>query len=615
MSDTVLERDARIILESIEAMRGKREWTDVYSYSRALAFPRPASREVDSYGRHFPLFRYVPRGTMGSRRELFLINGDASPRNGRGWNGSRTPDHQDTARRAIDATGADWLIVPFTALAGAGIDLDSVRLVDRRPDARWQEERTAETLAQVPLWRRTVSVRTDTGPDDAPYYARTFEQRERARGEDGLFHWKVDVHRLGDSLFSAIRPRVYERPARPLEVSRESARVTVAVPAPGESYCHAASSASDHVTDLHAAGPSGACIYCGRELTAQVTIRTRARYLSSFDTNETPALYFLAQVPRGAGDTVESALDALAPRAVHAAIARGVDVRRQGDIFFIETPLTREQLAARGATFARVTQWDRDARARKGEVGYVRPLTAQEKRAMREYARRRFGEIHRAAMTSCAVELPRPAGEDSRRRWKEIRARHARELESARASLRRIALGARESYGGRAYALYRESQVQADRRRLAARARGARTRLEQLESRGPRDSLGAPHARGARDAYRAPFFTGPAALSAWRMARTEARARFMPHEHDGSAIAARRELVRRAVSIYGTAHTASVVANVDGAVYAQGTAIHRPDLEQGRTGRPDHARVFLRDNVWYLAVRNAVPRQTPRARL
>ena len=67
---------------------------------------------------------------------------------------------------------------------------------------------------------------------------------------------------------------------------------------------------------------------------------------------------------------------------------------------------------------------------------------------------------------------------------------------------------------------------------------------------------------------------------------------------------------RRALMIYGTAHTATEVAVVaGGAVYIRGTMFHDPHLEEpGR--RPEHVTINLgEENRWHLAVRNTVPRR------
>jgi hypothetical protein len=692
---SALDLDRVTIADALDVMAHGRATSarsrDVRTYAAGRIQVDLRAREVYSYGSHFPLLRYVPPVRAGAR-PLVVLNGDEW-RNGGGP--SRTRDHQGFARELASAI-ADTVVIPFSALTGAGIDIDSVRPVHTRPDTNWQETLTAERLEDVPSWARS-SWSSSSGAlvDLAP----------RA---DGLYAWTVHRHRLGDCLFSAVREEAYTRPARPFEVSREltrgRGRVDVAW---RDSYCGARTSGA------HETGPSGACIHCGRALEARVTLRRRALYLSSFDYQEPRPLYFLAEVPRGAGaDTVETAIDALAPRAVHAARARSIPVERQGDVFFIRTALTLEQFEQRGiASRARLTQWTRDARARKGETGYVRPLTASERRAMGRYRRAEWRRIFRGAFAQ--VSAPRDMALDARadrrvRRadeWRHMVARHASELAAAAAAganvdkaestacescgapvgaacdtahsarfkcYKREILSARQTAELRAYrnataagrtvatgpytapaaraewakrrarteselaaaratlraatfgarpprgyytSRYQEASryssltpLQYERRTTAQRVRDARARLETLKQRARVESCGRA---AARDAYRAPFKAGPPAAVAWSMAGAAARAKFYPSEYDGAAIAKRRERVRRALSVYGTAHSASeVVRTRAGAVYVRGTVRHVPDLERGRDGGRDHVALELgRDGAYWLAVRNTVPRQ------
>ncbi len=617
------------------------------------------AREVYSYGRHFPLFRFVPRALSG-RRDLFVINGD-SVRSG-GWgNRSRTPDHQFVARELIAATGADSVVIPFSALDGAGIDIDSVRPIHVRPDENWTETREVRTIVEVPRWRRieTYSVAcesesldvipkryreeyralTDTEREDreareepAPTWYLTLprlpdadgryrwtepREREIAPDADGMYRWTVEVHRLGDSLFSAVRTERETRAADPFETERETTRETVQLrDSDGRTYCEGnAGPAEDTGARIHAAGPGtgrdtsarlgagpegAACIYCGSELRADVTRRRRARYLSSFDSQEWPPLYFLAEVPRGAGATVETALDRLAPRAVHAALARGREVARQGDIFFIATDLTAEDLEPRIIARARLTQWTRDARAKRGEVGFVAPQSAEDRRRELAYARRVWRERFRAAVAGAYWrETDADARDKSRELWRELLERHKHE----RAAILPIP-DALEDLGRRQK---REREdLKRETRRDEPRATGAPS-----TSRGARARVPAPH---GRDAYRDRY--GANARGAWTAARHVAREHFRPGETAGTSRASsRRERVRRALAIYGTSHSATEVLRTRGGTYVRGTVRHVPELEPGRTGARDHRPLALGDGSrLYLAVRNTVPRASRRNR-
>ncbi len=155
MSESVYEKDGRRLVDAIAAMRAADPFAArIYDYSRTLVDVDLRRRECYSYGRHFPLFRYVPRA--GRQAELFVINGDESPRQGRGWGGSRTPDHQESVRREVLRCGAASVVIPFSALAGAGIDLDSVRPVHVRPDKTWDETCYADRLEDMPRHMRTI---------------------------------------------------------------------------------------------------------------------------------------------------------------------------------------------------------------------------------------------------------------------------------------------------------------------------------------------------------------------------------------------------------------------------------------------------------------------------
>ena len=666
----VTDLDERTIVDAIEVLTGAPWREDRERAIRDYAAGRITwdlhARRVYSYGSHFALFEYVPRA--GREPATFVINGDE-------WRGnnSRTRSHQESARAAIERTGIRSIIVPFSALDGAGIAPATVRPIHVRDDARWTEthalpdgapdldaletadrmderdERSetdwrGEPCASHGTWSREyvwhrggrrysrrlyrqAHAYTDgrsawraSNDWSAPVAEHVYldGSHELTRDAAGVWSYVTHHHRLGDSLFSAVRvSREPARPAEPFEHEHETARETVSLrDADGRTYCTARADGSPDSLrtdgtrdDSHEAGPSGACVYCDSALRADVTRRRRARYLSSFDSNENPPLYFLAEVPRGAGSTVEHALDALAPRAVHAAIARGRHVLRQGDIFLVGTELTREDLAERGATFARLTQWTRDARARRGEVGYRPPQTADERRRELTYARRVWHERFRAAVadaTSGETAGARPqTGAGSRARWRKLREQHAAAVADARDVLRRATIGRPR----RVYPHYGESLADATRREHVAAIERARDRLEALLARGARDSNENTSRAHGRDAYRGRYGTN--ARGAWTAARHLARERFRPGETDGTdAARARRERVRRALAIYGTAHSASETATVRGAVYARGTVRQVPDLEPGRRGGRDHRPVTLGDGTgWYLAIRNRVPRQ------
>ncbi len=593
---SALDLDRRTLADLIEVLTGA-EWREpraraIRDYAAGRIGYSVHAREAYSYGRHFPLFRYVPRGTLGSRRDCFVLNGDR-------WGGaaSRTSDHQEMSRELAAATGAACVVIPFSTLDGAGIDLDSIRPLAVEPD-RWEDvDCSARALEDVPEWLRVLAIEipctADTfaavnpakqrvlafEPNEYGRYVQVFKNLEPGPdglyrwneptrvplepGADGLYHYTRREHRLGEAVFSAVR--------------RETGR--------------------------------------------------RARYLSGFDSNEPAPLYFLAELPRGAAaGSVGAARDSLAPRAVHAAIARGREVQRQGDVFFIRTELSDIDIELRKVSRARLTQWTLSARARRGEVGYSAPLTADRRRTMDRYARRRFHEILQDALertsrgegkTSAPLTDP-----GSRRKHAKARADAAKDLDRAREVLRRSAFGlrpyGRETRNDRyvpsvSTAYYRApSPLQNERNGYRVIAVRAREILERVRVQAANAELARCR---MRDRYRVTFRAGPAAVVAWNMARAEARARFDPEGWHGPTIERRRERVRKTLAVYGTAHSATEVVRArGGAVYVRGTVRHVPDLEPGRVGGVDHRPLRLADGSWYLAVRNTVPRLPRRRR-
>ena len=98
--------------------------------------------------------------------------------------------------------------------------------------------------------------------------------------------------------------------------------------------------------------PNKACRGRGRWTT---THKRRAKFLSGFDHNETRRCYFFCELPKMSETTVAAAYDALKPTAVRYAEVVGREVRRQGDIFAIETALATRDLRRRGAVFSKRT--------------------------------------------------------------------------------------------------------------------------------------------------------------------------------------------------------------------------------------------------------------------
>jgi len=474
----VIDLDERTIRDTIAALVSGTAGP-VREYANGRVEGDVARRTAYSYGRHFPLFHFIPRTYRVNddtrRPPLFVINGDR-------WGGSRTrtPEHQSITRAAILATGLDALVLPFSALDGAGMLLDSIRPLHVRPDITFEETVERRTLGELPRWRRTYGAQV-------PRFSRTLDPlddvlesryiggnerngvpasdrwlwRERTASEgngkghmpiipdadgmyrwtetvqrdtlpdaDGIYRWTETRHRLGDALFTAEREVTERRTALPFESERNTARDTVTLTVSGDrsTWC----APSD--TDRHVAGPSAQCVHCGNALDAIIVYRRRARYLSSFDYHEPAPLYFLCEVPRTGARTVDGAIDSLAPRAVHAALLAGKEVRRQGDIFLIDTALDRDDLVERGATFGRFTQWSSGAVPRAGEVTYRAPISRERETALRKretaHARRLWRDTFRPMALRAETRTVQRAETRAANRalWDELRARHADEI-------------------------------------------------------------------------------------------------------------------------------------------------------------------------------------------
>jgi hypothetical protein len=69
--------------------------------------------------------------------------------------------------------------------------------------------------------------------------------------------------------------------------------------------------------------------------------------------------------------------------------------------------------------------------------------------------------------------------------------------------------------------------------------------------------------------------------------------------------------LRKRLMIYGTGHTARQVCVTPRGTFVKGMLHHDPILENIRANRPpEHSAVDLGEEMWFLAVRNTVPRQT-----
>lgn len=614
------------------------------------------ARELYSYGRHFPLARYVP--AKRGRHAQWLINGDRWGRGG--W--SLTSRHQSETRESIARAIEDAaklgqtvisIVIPFSALDGAGIDRDTIRPLDVREDRRESIRNTAdiparyidrelpskhacedhsravdprgeqigmaETLAtSLPI--TVQSVNTVTGEtqtikrvwelsrqtyyrrhgyigymngiqygngwrDENPPLVTLWLDHSHTPtviandGETASVEWFTENHLLGDSLFTAARltTRHVRCPDHnpPDQMKLDGMNW-------GNERCP---------TCGHLYGDAG---------TVTVTIHKRSRFVSSFDYNEPWPLYFLAALPRKSrATTVAMAIEDLAPSAVHAALARGLDVRRQGDIFVIPTPLTDTEVYARAVRRTRLSVWRGNGKPHPGELGHRAPLSARQARAAHRMRHELYASERARQLASTALPTT-PAGwrKEKREKLAKLResiARHENRIADADNVCQCVANYSNADIPCHRCGLpvwYRGYTVDNAMRALA---NDRESYVEELARARNRD-LGYCSRASYREKYGKCYGR---ALSAWRGAKNTTARRYTP---DVPSV-----LIRSTLAIHGTAHTATEVAVCKrGVTYVRGIMHHEPAITNERRDR-DHHPLALDGARWYLAIRNTVP--------
>lgn len=332
--------------------------------------------KIYSYGSHFELGRPLRRNgaVVG-----YLLNGDRYS--------NTTSKHQAVVRGALG--DRETIILPYTALEAAGIDLDTVQPVHVSPDrwetfhhsvnvpppgAQWRahknyewrpltDEEMAEMLARKDAerhaeWERLSQYEWYHHPEPRPLTPEDLKH-ERKRvdlpdthtfhtsglpnapeihityGENGnppLYEWTTNRHWLGESL---IRARV-TWPGR---------RICT--------WCNGHDGPLEGPPDRYW-GRHPRCHVCGGGGMVRTTHHRWAYFLAGFDGQESRPSFFFCELPyRSHPKTVAEAYEALKPDPVRLAEQMGRSVTRQGDIFAVPTRLTRKELKARGARIER----------------------------------------------------------------------------------------------------------------------------------------------------------------------------------------------------------------------------------------------------------------------
>lgn len=565
-----------------------------------------------SYGHHFTTALFLAAGKHGRRRPLFLLNGDRVSHS--------TGRHQSDARsacvRTAERIGADVLIVPFSAIDAAGIDRATIRPLEVRPD-RWTETH--------------VSCPFDLADLESAHRSADLERNHESDAGGRTYVWiDADGRRWSRTLYW--RAFTWTSSGREWqEIPQES---FPADHVSGNAYLDR----SHEVTQAGPGGPWRATIrrhWLGDSLLMATVAGRRRRFVSSFDANEPSQLYFLATLPSwSTAVTVADAIEDLAPRAVHAARARGIDVERQGDIFAIATSLTDADIAALQRARTRRTVLTAGARPKRGEIGYVDPAARRRRIAERYRAIRSQGwstprptrgqRVARHDPAPPAYLVDRAAAELTN----ELAQRTARRREN-RAAMRAMYDPAPLA----AHLAWRHARTMAGPDRWNGELEWTdeiRSRVAELyRSTRARGTYGRPHPQVRRTRREATYMRLVRTYAARDLARVQLehannRAKLRPSGPETAERAlwrARmdtdsidRAAVAAALSFHGTQHTATeVVRGPGGTIYARGLMYHEPTIERATRGgfrdTADHVRRPLGDRkTWYLILRNTVPR-------
>lgn len=331
-----------------------------------------------SYGRHFELARAL--FDADGELRLWLINGDTFS--------NTTNRHQRTTRNSILRAGGQSVIVPFSVLDAAGIDFDTVHVLEALRDRTVTTSHSSPTMPEGARWV-VEPVMGYVEKSDAEIeevldgkHATAVESWERRcgyaeSGQRGWLAWKAEHPTAPDrptrESLTTMEQRTWTETgtSRRLMIGRGASwrqiEVTVTETPTGVEYTWETSRhwlgeslISGNVTDtrrIRCRPCKGEryrqCDRChGRGGRTVSKIRS-AKFLSGFDRGETRPSYFFCELPATDAVTVEDAYEALKPDTVRMAEQMGRTVFRQGDIFAVELSgrTTRAALRRAGATF------------------------------------------------------------------------------------------------------------------------------------------------------------------------------------------------------------------------------------------------------------------------
>lgn len=260
---------------------------------------------TETDGSVLPLARFIgKREDLHDNNGAMLLNGDGFSVREHTW---LQTSIRNAATKSLGTRSV--FVVPFLALFGAGLDLDSLLPIANERD-------------------RMVNANRYLNVDP-----RTLKRRDNAylRNNNRDRSWNAEMI-SEDTRFSVFLTHASSNPTFQFRNNNRDNWTPVRFDKTGAFIRERRHFLGGSV--FSGIGPDG----------------NRHDWISSFDENEATALYFLAQLPDNTGvKTVATAVAALAPPIVHQARLDGKRVERQGDIFFIETNITNAQMK-KGAT-------------------------------------------------------------------------------------------------------------------------------------------------------------------------------------------------------------------------------------------------------------------------
>lgn len=303
---------------------------------------------------------------------FFLINGDTYS--------VQTSRQQSDVRDVINGITLPHppLILPYSVLGEAGIDLDSVLPLEIAGD-RWETiEHLEHEFPERAVWEYEHESLPGTGVYVHRVTGETLSDRGRYVGNAWVNEWEVACRKAREEYQWKVDDRdpasPYSYEARVLReekfkaqwthyplVTKNTGRKTLDINrgwgtwdliAPADPDADPAAYDFHRTTRRHWLGASlvtGRLSYWAKDGSRKT--RT-ARYLSAFDENETRPSYFFCELPATSrASTIEQAYADLKPATVKTAEALGRDVKRQGDIYAVPVPtVTTASLTKAGAT-------------------------------------------------------------------------------------------------------------------------------------------------------------------------------------------------------------------------------------------------------------------------